>query len=60
VDDAARLFDPESVEEMTAAIEEVLDAPDEWSRRGLERARLFSWDECARRHEEVYGELAGS
>jgi glycosyltransferase involved in cell wall biosynthesis len=58
VDDAARLFDPESVEEMAAAIEEVLDAPEEWSRRGLARAQLFSWDECARRHEAVYGELA--
>ena len=58
VDDAARLFDPESVEDMAAAIEEVLDAPAEWTRRGLERAQLFSWDECARRHEDVYRELA--
>jgi glycosyltransferase involved in cell wall biosynthesis len=58
VGDAARLFDPESVEDMAAAIEEVLDRPEEWVRRGLERAQLFSWDECARRHEAVYGELA--
>ena len=27
---------------------------------GLERARAFTWDECARRHEEVYRELAES
>jgi glycosyltransferase involved in cell wall biosynthesis len=58
VGDAARLFDPTSVEDMAAAIDDVLDAPEEWSRRGLERARRFSWDECARRHEEVYRELA--
>jgi glycosyltransferase involved in cell wall biosynthesis len=58
VGDAARLFDPSSVEDMAAAIEEVLDRPEEWSRRGLERVRLFSWDECARRHDAVYRELA--
>ena len=58
VGDAARLFDPLSIEDMAAAIEEVLDRPEEWSRRGLERARLFSWEECARRHEQVYRELA--
>jgi glycosyltransferase involved in cell wall biosynthesis len=57
VDGAARLFDPESVEDMAAAIEEVLGAPEEWSQRGLERAKQFSWDECARRHEAVYREL---
>ena len=59
VGDAARLFDPMSVDDMAAAIEDVLDAPDEWKRRGLERSRRFSWDECARRHEEVYRELSG-
>jgi glycosyltransferase involved in cell wall biosynthesis len=57
VDGAARLFDPESVEDMASAIEEVLDAPEKWSQRGLERAKQFSWDECARRHEDVYREL---
>jgi glycosyltransferase involved in cell wall biosynthesis len=57
VDDAARLFDPKSVEDMAAAIEDVLEAPEEWAKRGLERAKLFSWDECARRHEEVYREV---
>jgi glycosyltransferase involved in cell wall biosynthesis len=57
VGDAARLFDPESVEDIAAAIEDVLDAPEEWTTRGLERAQLFSWDECARQHEAVYREL---
>jgi glycosyltransferase involved in cell wall biosynthesis len=59
VGDAARLFDPESPENMATAVEEVLDDPDEWARRGLERAKLFSWDACARAHEGVYRELLG-
>ena len=29
-----------------------------WRRRGIERAAGFSWKETARRHEEVYAELA--
>jgi glycosyltransferase involved in cell wall biosynthesis len=57
VGDAARLFDPESPEGMAAAVEEVLDNPDEWAQRGLERAKTFSWDACARAHDEVYREL---
>ena len=60
VGDAARLFNPESPEDMAAAVEEVLERPDEWARRGLERATLFSWDACARAHETVYRELARS
>ena len=35
----------------------MLRAPDEWSRRGLERASLFSWARTAREHDAVYGEL---
>jgi glycosyltransferase involved in cell wall biosynthesis len=58
VGEAARLFDPTSSEDLVAAVEDVLEEPAEWARRGLERARLFSWDECARRHEAVYRELA--
>ena len=60
VGDAARLFDPESPEDMAAAVEDVLDHSAEWARRGLEHARPFSWDECARQHEAVYRELASS
>src|SRR5204863_3920794 len=47
--DAARYFDPLSADDMASAIEDVLDAPEEWAARGLERVQLFSWDECARR-----------
>jgi glycosyltransferase involved in cell wall biosynthesis len=57
VGDAARLFDPCDPAEIAAAIVDVLDAPDEWRRRGLERSRAFSWDATARAHEAVYREL---
>ena len=57
--DAAAYFDPTSAEEIAGAISTVLDRPDELVARGLARAKLFSWDECARRHEDVYRELVG-
>lgn len=57
VGDAARLFDPHDAAAIAAAVEDVLAAPAEWSRRGLERAGAFSWDETARAHERVYREL---
>jgi glycosyltransferase involved in cell wall biosynthesis len=60
VGDAARLFDPESVEEMTAAVAEVLDDPETWRARGLERAKEFTWEKTARAHDEVYAELVGA
>jgi glycosyltransferase involved in cell wall biosynthesis len=58
VGDAARLFDPRDPEAIADGVREVLAAPDEWSRRGLERAQLFSWDATARAHDAVYRELA--
>jgi glycosyltransferase involved in cell wall biosynthesis len=60
VGDAARLFDPTSVEDMAEAVGDVLDDPEPWVQRGLERAARFTWDECARRHEAVYRELLTS
>jgi glycosyltransferase involved in cell wall biosynthesis len=57
VGDAARPFDPTSVEDIAAAVEDVLSDPRPWVERGLERAARFTWDECARRHEAVYREL---
>ena len=56
--EAARLFDPHSVDEMVAAVEEVLAAPAEWSGRGPARASAFTWDATARAHEAIYRELA--
>jgi glycosyltransferase involved in cell wall biosynthesis len=52
--DAARLFDPTSVEEMVAAIEEILERPEEWSARGTARAGEFSWEQTARAHDTAY------
>jgi alpha-1,3-rhamnosyl/mannosyltransferase len=56
--DAARLFDARDVDEIAGAIEDVLRDPEPWIARGLERAKLFTWDACARAHDEVYRELA--
>jgi glycosyltransferase involved in cell wall biosynthesis len=57
--DGAYLFDPSSVEEAIAAVEDVLDRPEAWRARGLARAAAFSWDATARAHDDVYAELAG-
>ena len=53
--DAAVYFDPTSVEDIARGIADVLDHPPEG---GPERAARFTWDEFARRHDAVYGELA--
>ena len=58
--DAARYCDPESAEQIAAAILDLLAAPDELVVNGLARAELFSWDASARAHEAVYCELGGS
>jgi glycosyltransferase involved in cell wall biosynthesis len=57
VEEAARLFDPNDPDAIADAVRDVLATPDEWSARGLERARLFSWDATARAHDSVYREL---
>jgi glycosyltransferase involved in cell wall biosynthesis len=56
--DAARLFDPRSVEEMVAAVEEVLADPGPWRAKGIARAAGFTWEAAARAHDDVYAELA--
>jgi glycosyltransferase involved in cell wall biosynthesis len=56
--DAARLFDPRDVDGMASAAEEVLADPAPRIARGLERARAFTWDACARAHDDVYRELS--
>ena len=50
----ARLFDPTSIDDMVAAVEEILARPDEWSRLGTARSAHFSWDETARAHDAAY------
>jgi len=54
---AAEYFEPTSVENLAAAMEAVLSSTErqaELRRKGPERAKLFSWEECARRTLEVY------
>jgi glycosyltransferase involved in cell wall biosynthesis len=55
--DAARLFDPDSADEIAAAVLDVLASPEQWRARGLERAAGFTWERSAREHEAVYREL---
>jgi glycosyltransferase involved in cell wall biosynthesis len=57
VGDAARLFDPHDPQAIAAAVRDVLDAPAEWTARGLAHAARYSWDATARGHEDVYREL---
>jgi glycosyltransferase involved in cell wall biosynthesis len=59
--DAAEYFETSSVEDLAGAIERVLKSREKWAalrERGLERVKMFSWDECARRHCAVYREVA--
>jgi glycosyltransferase involved in cell wall biosynthesis len=56
--DAAEYFDPTSPADMARAIATVLDDPAPYAKRGLKRARLFTWGTTARAHEDVYRRLA--
>jgi glycosyltransferase involved in cell wall biosynthesis len=52
--DAAVLFDPTDVEAMAAAMLEADGRREELRERGLARAIGYTWDESARRHDDVY------
>jgi glycosyltransferase involved in cell wall biosynthesis len=52
---AAVYFDPTSAEDVARGIDEVLSHPPSG---GVEQAARFTWDDCARRHDAVYRELA--
>jgi glycosyltransferase involved in cell wall biosynthesis len=54
--DAAEYFDPTSAEDMAAAVLRALDG--HLVERGLARAAGFTWDACARAHDEAYRTLA--
>jgi glycosyltransferase involved in cell wall biosynthesis len=58
--DAAEYFEPTSVDELAAALERVLgsrELQEMLRRKGLGRAKLFSWHECARRTLDVYRQV---
>ena len=59
---AAAYFSPESVDSLMTALCRVLDSSDyrgRLSRMGLKRAKLFTWDEAARRTMDVYRKTLG-
>ena len=59
VGEAGLLIDPRSDEELRSAISKVLSDPElrqRLSRRGLDRAREFSWEKTARETLKVYQE----
>ena len=58
--DAAVLFDPLDPEAIAAGILAALDRSAELSALGITRAAGFTWDACARAHDEVYRDLSAS
>jgi glycosyltransferase involved in cell wall biosynthesis len=56
---AAVLFDPLDPESIVQAILETDERRAELSELGLFRAAAFTWEDAARRHEEVYRSVAG-
>ena len=58
--DAAVLFDPTDVEAMIEAMLEADTRREELRERGLARAAAYTWDESARRHDDVYRAAVGS
>jgi glycosyltransferase involved in cell wall biosynthesis len=62
-DGAGILFDPNSTEQMTRALRDVLVDPElraRLERLGSQRAAAFSWERAAERTLEVYTRVAGS
>ncbi len=60
LDGAGRLFDPTCVADLTAALAAVLDderARSEMARRGLDRARAYTWDRSAEAVVRIFDEL---
>jgi glycosyltransferase involved in cell wall biosynthesis len=60
VGDAALMFEPHGVDELVTKLYEVLtyhDLKAKLIKRGLERARMFSWDESAEKTRRVYEQL---
>ncbi|GHG45479.1 hypothetical protein GCM10012320_11380 [Sinomonas cellulolyticus] len=60
VGDAAVLFDPHSPDAIARAIVEAIARSGELQVLGLERIRKFTWEACAKAHEEAYAYAAGA
>lgn len=62
IDDAAEFFNPNSIEEISLAIENVVFSPSrstELKIKGLRRAKEFSWKKCAQETLGIYKLLSG-
>jgi len=60
--DAVLYFDPASAEELAEKIEKLLNSTElqeSLRAQGLERAKLFTWEESTRKHLELYQRLLG-
>ncbi len=60
VGDAAILVEPRNVKELAHAMDQFLSnvkLREEYSMRGMERSKLFTWDKTARQMIEIYEEL---
>jgi glycosyltransferase involved in cell wall biosynthesis len=60
VADAAQLFDPYDVESIATALQAVLYSPErraELIKLGQERAKRFSWQQCAEAEYQLYQDL---
>jgi glycosyltransferase involved in cell wall biosynthesis len=58
--DAALYFDPASPEDLAVQIERILHSTDLQAalrNKGIQRAKQFTWRQCARRHIELYSRL---
>ena len=61
--EAALLVDPYSVEDISSGIEKMTTDSQfskQYVQKGLERSKLFSWKETARRTLQVYREIQGA
>ena len=55
--DAAVLFDPYEPEAIAAGVEEALSRSADLRKRGIDRAKTFTWDETAHAHDRIYAAL---
>jgi glycosyltransferase involved in cell wall biosynthesis len=53
------MFDPEDVHDMARALLTAIEAQENLAFRGLRRAELFAWRDCAEVHAAVYRRLVG-
>ncbi len=49
--------DPEDVGAIAEAMRRIVEDPGDLSRRGLERAKVFTWERCAQRTVALYGRV---